>query len=270
VLRTGPFTSLMDGGQEVPGPAPVGDPDGHATSYVDVKRERIDYAFAFNGIAPPTDGHIHAGNVGTNGGVAVGLFTVKGGLPASISGIAGSVGGVKSDLTEKIRKSPSGFYTNLHTGEFPGGAVRGQLFKAGRDQIANFTASVVEGEQIYACTKQADGSFAFTQHNVRAVLAGGIRHSFVKDDAGPPQWVAPDGSSVTGTLISKTPNGADNIAELDLDLTQTGKDEGLFADAVEVLRLNTVGGVAPAGSCDPKKQPIAKVPYKADYVFLTK
>jgi len=39
---------------------------------------------------------------------------------------------------------------------------------------------------------------------------------------------------------------------------------------VEILRLNTVGGVAPAGACDPATQPIVKVPYKADYVFLTK
>jgi hypothetical protein len=270
VLRGGPFTSLMDGGQEVPGAAPVGDPDGHATSYVHVDRNRIDYAFSWGGIAPPTDGHIHAGAVGTNGPVVQGLFSAKDGLPASFTGIAGTVNGVKADLTNQLSKDPAAFYTNLHTAEFAGGAVRGQLFRAGGDQLANFTAAVVDGEQIYACTKQADGTFAFTQHNVRANLQGGIRHSFVTDDAGPPQWIAPDGSAVTGTLVAKTPNGAGNIAELELNLTQSGKSQGLFADATEVLRLNTVGGVAPAGACDPVKQPIAKSPYKADYVFLTK
>jgi hypothetical protein len=270
VLRGGPFSGLLDGDQEVPGAAPVGDPDGHATTYVKVQRDRVDYAFSWNGIAPPTNGHIHQGSVGVNGPVVVPLFAAPAGLPASFTGIAGSAGGLKSDLTDQIRRSPAGFYANLHTAEFAGGAVRGQLFRAGGDQPANFTASVIDGAQIYACTSQPDGTFAFTQHNVRASLQGGIKHSFVTDDAGPPQWVAPDGSAVTGKLVAKTPNGANNIAELDLDLTQSGRDSGLLADAVEVLRLNTVGGVAPAGTCDPARQPIAKVPYQADYVFITR
>jgi hypothetical protein len=270
VLRGGPFSGLLDGGQEVPGPAAAGDPDGQATTYVRARDGKVDYAFKFSGIAPPTDGHIHQGNVGTNGAVAVALFSAKGGLPASFSGIAGSVGGVSGDLISKINKNPAGFYGNLHTAEFPGGAVRGQLFKAGRTQVPNFVAAVASGEQIYKCTKQDDGSFAFTQHNVRATLTGGIKHSFVADAAGPPQWIAPDGSAVTGKLISKSANGADNIAELDLAATQNGNDEGLFADTVEILRLNTVGGVAPAGTCDPAKQAFAKVPYKADYLFLTR
>jgi hypothetical protein len=37
---------------------------------------------------------------------------------------------------------------------------------------------------------------------------------------------------------------------------------------VEVLRLNTVGGVAPTGACDPQATPIVAVPYQADYVFI--
>jgi len=36
---------------------------------------------------------------------------------------------------------------------------------------------------------------------------------------------------------------------------------------VEVLRLNTLGGVAPAGACDPQTTPIVNVGYQADYVF---
>jgi len=63
-------------------------------------------------------------------------------------------------------------------------------------------------------------------------------------------------------------NGAGNIAELNLDATQIGTSTGLLAHAVEVLRLNTLGGVAPAGSCDPQATPIASVPYQADYVFI--
>ena len=60
------------------------------------------------------------------------------------------------------------------------------------------------GSQIYACTPQPDGSFAFTQLNVEAHLTGGIHHTFVQPAAGPPQWQAPDGSAVTGTVVTKT------------------------------------------------------------------
>jgi hypothetical protein len=275
-LRGGPLTAILDGDQEVQDPAgkPAGDVDGHAVAFVRASHDKVNFAFSWNGIGAPTDGHIHQGATGTNGPVVVPLFSAPGGLPASITGVAGTADNVKSDLARKISKDPASFYANLHTAEFGGGAVRGQLFRSGGDAGAfdssSFVASVVKGEQIYACTKQADGTFAFTQHNVSARLQGGIQHSFVKDDAGPPQWVSRDRSAVTGTLVSKTPNGTGNIAELDLNLTQEGAPTGQFANAIEVERLNTVGGVAPTGTCDPQKQPIARSPYQADYLFITK
>jgi hypothetical protein len=275
VLRGGPFSGLLSGDQEVPGPKPAGDPDGTATGYLAAVDNRVNFAFTWAGIGAPTDGHVHEGAVGTNGPVVQALFSSPTGLPATVNGVAGVVHSVKTDVIKKIRNNPTGFYLNLHTAEFPGGAVRGQVFRTGGGNDARFDqspfiASVVQGEQIYACTVQPDGTYAFTQHNVSATLQTGIAHSFVKDDAGPPQWVSRDHSAVTGKLIIKSANGAGNIAELDLEATQSGDSNGQFADVVEILRLNTVGGVAPAGACDPKTQPIAKVPYQADYVFVTR
>jgi Protein of unknown function (DUF3455) len=90
----------------------------------------------------------------------------------------------------------------------------------------------------------------------------------VQPDAGPPQWQAPDGTAVAGKVVDRNDNGDGNIAELNLDATQIGKSTGLLGDVVEVLRLNTVGGVAPAGVCDPQATPIVSVPYQADYVFI--
>ncbi|NUO44423.1 MAG: DUF3455 domain-containing protein, partial [Streptomyces sp.] len=97
-------------------------------------------------------------------------------------------------------------------------------------------------------------------------LGGRIAHSFVAPNSGTPQWVAPDGSAVTGAVLSRTPNGDGNIPELDLKATQSGKRHGLLARTTEILRLNTAGGVAPAGTCTPGE--IVGVPYHADYVFL--
>ena len=73
--------------------------------------------------------------------------------------------------------------------------------------VAAVQESVILGSQIYACTPQSDGSFAFTQDNVNAHLTGGIHHTFVQPVAGPPQWQAPDGSAVSGTVV---PAGACN------------------------------------------------------------
>jgi hypothetical protein len=132
-----------------------------------------------------------------------------------------------------------------------------------------FRASVVSGVQIYACTQQADGTFAFTQRGVRATLQGGIQHSFVNPNSGPPQWIARDGSAVTGAVTSKTPRGPGDIPELELKATQSGRSTGKLAEVVKIRRINTKGGTAPTGPCDPQKNPTAEVPYGADYEFVS-
>ncbi len=65
----------------------------------------------------------------------------------------------------------------------------------------------------------------------------------------------PGGSAVTGTVVTGNANGVGNIAELNLDATQIGQPSGLLSQAVEVLRLNTVGGVAPARHVRPAGHP---------------
>lgn len=267
VLRGGPLASLNDGQQEVPGAAPSGDPDGRATTFVNASGTHVDFWATWSAIGTPSAGHIHSAPVGVNGGIVVPFF--MGALPDSITGLAGSVGGLDRSLVKNIARNPAAYYTNLHTADFPAGAVRGQLFQAGKDaRPAAVKLAVVRGAQIYACTKQADGSFAFTQNNVSAILEQGVRHSFVTPTAGPPQWIARDGSAVTGKLVARNDNGAGNIPELLLSATQSGRTAGLFATTTEILRLNTVGGVAPAGSCDPQRQPTIAVPYQADYLFV--
>jgi hypothetical protein len=60
--------------------------------------------------------------------VAVPFFEAKKGLPPSVNGLAGSV--VTPDaLAGRIWKNPKNWYVNLHTAQFPGGAIRGQLSK---------------------------------------------------------------------------------------------------------------------------------------------
>ena len=259
--------AVADGKQEVPGPKPAGDQDGRAEWLLRASGDKVSYAAVWSGIGAPTNGHIHSGAKGVNGPVAADLFADADGLPASVTGVAGTAT-VGADLAAKLKNNPAGFYTNLHTGEFSGGAVRGQLAKINSGQPRALQAAVVGGSQIYNCTAQPGGGFAFGQFGVAAVLREGILHSFSRPVDGPPQWIAPDGTAVTGKLVTKSPNGQGNIPELLLDAKQVGGGNGVLADTTQILRLNTVGGVAPAGSCDPETQSIATVPYQADYLFL--
>ena len=246
-----------------------GDPEGRALELIGIEGDTLTYAVTWRGVGTPTRAEIHAAVRGADGPVVVPLFTT----PRPAGGFAsGTVTVADPTLLAAIRSDPSGFYTDLHTNQFPGGAVRGQLHllnhPVSTSGVAALQESVIFGSQIYACTPQPDGSFAFTQNNVEARLTGGIHHTFVQPAAGPPQWQAPDGSAVSGTVVNRNTNGPGNIAELNLDATQIGKSTGLLAHVVEVLRLNTVGGLAPAGVCDPQATPTVSVPYQADYVFI--
>jgi hypothetical protein len=126
------LTAELTGDQEVPvpnGPA-VADNDGSATALVQIKGDRVTFALRWKGIAAPSLGHIHEGKAGVNGGVKVGLFGTA--MPATVTAAAGQVTVNDAQLAQDLRRNPSGFYVNLHTAEFPGGAVRGQLKPATR------------------------------------------------------------------------------------------------------------------------------------------
>ena len=110
---------------QVPGKPPVGDPKGSATGIVRVQGDRVTYAFSWKGISAPTLGHIHQGVAGVNGDVKVPLFATP--MPDTATAAAGVLTVSDPAIADALRANPSGFYLNLHTKEFPGGAVRGQL-----------------------------------------------------------------------------------------------------------------------------------------------
>lgn len=73
-----------------------------------------------HGFANATLAHIHAGAEGKSGKVVVPLST------ASKLHHQGCVH-VSSTLTRAIEHNPRKYYVNIHSAQYPGGAVRGQL-----------------------------------------------------------------------------------------------------------------------------------------------
>lgn len=102
---------------------PPGDPNGSgaATVTIDPVSGQVCFQINVTGIQPATASHIHEAPAGSNGPVVV---------PLNTTGFTGNASGcVTGDKTKlaAIVANPSGFYVNVHTAAFPGGAVRGQL-----------------------------------------------------------------------------------------------------------------------------------------------
>lgn len=110
----------LRGEKEVPGP---GDPDGKGKARIEVNDEAEEICFEvnFSDIGQPNAAHIHKGKAGVAGDVVVTLWSESQGSPAT-----GCVD-VNANLAEKIQKHPKRYYVNLHTDEFPNGAIRGNL-----------------------------------------------------------------------------------------------------------------------------------------------
>jgi hypothetical protein len=115
--------STMVGANEVP-PA---DPDGSGNGAVKAVGTEVCWSVTWTNIATPTRGHIHQAPAGLNGPIVVPFFEAPSGLPSTLDSVSGCTAGVDRGLVRQIRTAPSGFYTNIHNAEFPGGAIRGQL-----------------------------------------------------------------------------------------------------------------------------------------------
>ncbi|KOG10268.1 MULTISPECIES: CHRD domain-containing protein [Streptomyces] len=129
IIRGGKLRALSNGSQEVPknDDSKVGDPDGYAVTFLRPKATSIDFSMAWVNIQSPSLGHIHRGPFGSNGEVVFNLFDKP--VPGGIFAVSGRLGGQKPEDVNRVRQNPLDYYSNIHTAEFPDGAVRGQLFR---------------------------------------------------------------------------------------------------------------------------------------------
>jgi hypothetical protein len=126
--KVGSF-AVLAGGNEVSddGKANVGDPNGRGTAsvVVDVHAGKLCFAIIVDNIDAPVAAHVHKGLPGRNGPVVVALNAPHKGRHGTASGC---VDNVEGKLLKAINERPGAYYVNVHTGNYPNGAVRGQLF----------------------------------------------------------------------------------------------------------------------------------------------
>ncbi len=114
------FTANLTGAQEVPGP---GSPTGSGTARVtvDASTGRICYVLLDSGLGAPTGAHIHHAPAG----VASPPHVADLKLP--VGGRSAGCTTVTTAVATDIVQHPSNYYVNVHTAQYPAGAIRGQL-----------------------------------------------------------------------------------------------------------------------------------------------
>ncbi|MGH3345217.1 MAG: CHRD domain-containing protein [Carbonactinosporaceae bacterium] len=125
---------VLTGAQEAPG---LGDPDGSGWfGYgLSLSHRVLCYGLTVEDIAPPTAAHIHIAPPGVPGPIVVTLDTPSDGDSSgcirAVPDTAQTPANATLVLTESeltgIATNPGAYYANVHNGEFPAGAVRGQL-----------------------------------------------------------------------------------------------------------------------------------------------
>lgn len=113
------YEATLTGAQEVGG----GDPDGSGRAEVSVAKnlDRVCYnVHDIHGLGTITAAHIHEGAKGKNGPPVITLTEAPEG---GFKGCTDAPGW----LQDAMKSNFSGYYANIHTNEYPNGAIRGQL-----------------------------------------------------------------------------------------------------------------------------------------------
>jgi uncharacterized protein (TIGR03437 family) len=168
-----PFRAILRPENEVP--AVNLNASGMATVWLHVMRDAdgrvvsgsadfiVDYNFP--GPVTVTGLHIHRGAAGTNGPVTIDSTLMATQDPSGSAGVMRQ-GQIRPDNAAALATAndmltdPSGFYVNLHTTQFPGGAIRGQLMRA-RQRV--FMSLMNPRNEVPAITTlDASGTIAMT------------------------------------------------------------------------------------------------------------
>ena len=111
----------LSGSAEAPGP---GDPDGKGKAKITLKADhQVCWEIKVKNITlPARAAHIHFGATGVPGPVVVTLSA------PNVNGNSSGCTTVSHELHMNLHMHPEQYYVNVHNVDYPGGAVRGQLF----------------------------------------------------------------------------------------------------------------------------------------------
>jgi len=114
--------------------------------------------------------HIHEGRAGVNAGVVVNTGLAN--FPTPESGRGSLIFPVEANIAtdaqqgviNRLFSDPSGFYANIHTTEFTGGVIRGQLRRTDEMQ---FKVNMIPGNEVPPLTLDASAPAVVTVNSIR-------------------------------------------------------------------------------------------------------
>ncbi len=179
-----PFIANLNGANEAP---TAGDADGigAAAVTIDPVTGEVCADLRVDKIATAVASHIHRGVAGVAGPIVVNFNP-----PTPTSSTCVMAG---STLAAEIVANPAGFYVNVHTADYPGGAIRGQLGASGT--TSGSTRLLSEPLRAYDSRETTDGP-------VPPLTTRIISLAFGKDGAGVSKVAVPPGA--VGAIVRVT------------------------------------------------------------------
>lgn len=107
------------------GETPPGDPKGTGTATIRVNegQGQVCWDISVKDLTQAMAAHIHKGTAGLSGPPVVAL------TPPDASGKSTGCASADAELAKDLIQNPGSYYVNVHTAQFKGGAIRGQLEK---------------------------------------------------------------------------------------------------------------------------------------------
>ena len=164
------FTAKLTGDVEVP----PGDPDGSGTASIKTRGTEVCYDISWTGIDANLS-HIHKAPAGKAGGPVVNLFASESPLDANKK--SGCVT-ANAAVVKAMAANPANYYVNVHSPEFPKGAIRGQLTLVGANggQLAFTGGPMSKGLMLLGLCVIAAGSTLLAVGQRRRVTSYLPRH----------------------------------------------------------------------------------------------
>ena len=131
------FTVALTGDAESPSGDPVG--TGTATVRLRAGQGQVCYQLEATNLPPAAAAHIHRASAGSSGPVVVPLKT------PNAAGKSSGCATAARTLVNAILAGPGSYYVNVHTAEFPNGAIRGQLTGTSTDSFGKTFALDLKG-----------------------------------------------------------------------------------------------------------------------------
>lgn len=145
----------------------------------------FDISVSVTGLPPAdvTGFHIHQGPVGVNGPVIVD-FTGVAPLVPDGTGFTFDATGLTLPGTSEAAFLGGGTYVNIHTAAFPGGAIRGQLFSIGSNNLATGAATGTTGIVSVENVTGGSGSDSLVGNSSVNTINGGAGVDWIVGGAG--------------------------------------------------------------------------------------